>query len=94
MPIESSDGFDIKITTKRGKTMHDQTKSVLQEFLDSVQNDTSLNLAIRLVRIKRAIERKERLMRKRLPVFGCIATKCKHAEIIRNEILRRIRQSR
>jgi len=74
--------------------MHDQAKSACQEFLESVQNDTSLNLAIRLVRIQRSIERKERLMSKGLPAFGCIATKCKHAAIIKDEMLRRIRQTR
>jgi hypothetical protein len=69
-------------------------QSVYQEFLSSVYNDGSRNLVTRLVHTTRTIERKNRLIREGLPTFGCIAIKCKHAEIIKNEILRRIRQAR
>ena len=70
------------------------TKSVRQEFLESVHNDTTTNLAKRLVHTKRAIERRERLMSKGLPTLGCIATSCRHAETIKNEILKRLKEQR
>lgn len=60
------------------------SKSVRQEFIESVQNDDTMSLARRLVSIKRKLQREMR--------WGDAAAKCRHAEIIRQEITRRIKE--
>ena len=83
-----------RITERGTLLVFKQTKSTRQEFLESVRNDTTSSLAKRLVKIIRSVQRKERLMAKGLPTFGCLSIQCQHLEIIRKEILRRTKENK
>ena len=65
--------------------------SIRQEFIASVQTDTTTNLAKRLVVVRRRIRRAEYLMGIGEPTYGCLSLRCKHAEILKGEILKRIK---